>query len=459
MTKLEVPPFVFLIFVFFLISSCKTSEDENDDKNATTDTFEFNSELTNNLVVEGDLIPVYSNADMKEQLFSLNTGDKCKIIEKGSFAIVLGLQDFWYHIDFKGQKGWIFGAYSSLKQNSEFEVFLREFNKVKSDTLSRKLAIAFLNGRPGFKPLEYKRLENDYYAALFYSEIVYPSVELLLIIYESGKSVKEFSLFKGDISNCTKPEAFFTSPEFIKYKGPSCGTQISPILYYQILEDYSIKEVKSSIIAKKSDDLIPAINRELKIVDATIADESECTVHSTIREGYVDKDFIFYTIIRDECKTFCTSRNSTLIALPDSNQWIIKFEKLGGFKAIYKSGIEDKFIVVLEEFVQNHIVERIEREKLYLFDPKLQTLKELNIKSESCIILSPKQYGCEYCNEHSTHSEELIIKGNPVKEVIKKITNFYYDESNSCMLINQNSRVINYTWIPEQARFVIKSQF
>ena len=86
----------------------------------------------------------------------------------------------------------------------------------------------------------------------------------------------------------------------------------------------------------------------------------------------------------------------------------------------------------------------------------MNTLVELNVGSESCIILSPNQYGCKFCKKHATHSEELILKGNPVTEVVKKVSNFYYDESNNCILINQNTKVQTYNWLPGKMKFVLR---
>ena len=364
MKKLSASFLLLLLVSIFTFISCKTSDgDENKDGKDSINSKNLTPKLPKKLIVEGELIPVYTDSDMKEQKFSLNSGDECTIIEKGPFATVQNVQDFWYHIEFNGKKGWVFGAYSTLKHNSEFEVFLREFNKDKPDTLSRKHSIDFLNGKPGFKPLQYKRLGKSHYAALFYNQILYPEVELLLIIYQFSKPIKEYSLFQGGISNCTEPKAAFTSREFIKFSGPSCGKNVLPIKYYQILEDYSIKEVKSSIMVASSAELVPAITGELEIIDASISNERKCTVHSSVKEAYAKENFIFYTVIRDECSTFCISRNNTLIALQDSNKWSVKFEEPGGFKAIYQSGIEGKYIVVLEEFIQNHIVERIKSEE------------------------------------------------------------------------------------------------
>lgn len=43
-------------------------------------------------------------------------GTVCKLLEKGKQATIGGKTDFWYKVSVEGDKGWIFGSYTSLRQ-------------------------------------------------------------------------------------------------------------------------------------------------------------------------------------------------------------------------------------------------------------------------------------------------------------------------------------------------------
>lgn len=45
----------------------------------------------------------------------LNTGDKCKVLEKGLKDTIRENIDYWYKIEFNSQQGWVFGSQSSIK--------------------------------------------------------------------------------------------------------------------------------------------------------------------------------------------------------------------------------------------------------------------------------------------------------------------------------------------------------
>jgi hypothetical protein len=46
----------------------------------------------------------------------LANGQVCKIISRGKQATLSGKTDYWYEIKAEGDKGWVFGAYTSLRQ-------------------------------------------------------------------------------------------------------------------------------------------------------------------------------------------------------------------------------------------------------------------------------------------------------------------------------------------------------
>lgn len=50
-------------------------------------------------------------------VFQLNDGDICEILQRGSeMAKIRDMEDYWYQIEKDGQKGWVFGFFTSKKQ-------------------------------------------------------------------------------------------------------------------------------------------------------------------------------------------------------------------------------------------------------------------------------------------------------------------------------------------------------
>jgi len=322
--------------------------------------------------------------------------------------------------------------------------------------VSDSVAKNFLNGQTGFIPMECKSLGNERYAALFYKSTLSKEVEILLIIYKSGIALREHVILKKNIKDCIEPYAFFTSKYFIKLISPMCGLSEPLTTYIQILDNNEIKELKSLIIAKSTDEILPRIKAELQIINQFFSEKCYCNVHSKVDLGFSNKEFIIYSIHRDECDNFCNSTNYSLIALADSIGWFIKFEEKGVFDTIFESGITNKYILVLKETKQKHFVEKTITEHVFLFDPTEQSIQELNLKSETCIILAPEQYGCKFCLDNASHLEELIFKGNPVAEVEKKIANIYYDQIYGCIEKWNDSQTEIYKWDVKKSLFVKK---
>ncbi len=438
--------FINAIFIscisFLFFANCNSSKNQEEaNQNASL----YDSLNSGYLTIVDDSVHVYSEQGGNHIVMKLNTGTRCKIISKGNFEIRDSFDDFWYCINYEDKKGWVFGAKTSLRKKSEFDIFLRVFSNAVKEPLSDKYSKNFLNGHPRFIPMEYKRLSNNRYASLFSRQTKF-EVEILLMIYKSGIPAKDYLLFSGNIKDCVAPQAFFTSKDFVKLIWPSCKASVASIMYYQILEDNRIRELKSTITAKTVDEILPKIKTEQNIVNKSLSDECKCIVHSSVKIGYSAKNVVFYSILRDECNNFCNSDNYSLIAMPDSSGWSIKFEEKGIFHAMYESGIPNIFIVDLEEIRQKHLYEKISIERVFLLDINKQTMQELNLRSESCVILSPDHYGCNFCVKNTTHHEELIFRGNPIEQVLKKITNIFYDENDACKVIGQNSDQIYYDW-------------
>ena len=63
----------------------------------------------------------------------LKTNDTCEVLEKGIKQTVSDKTDYWYKIKFKNKEGWIFGAFTSIKQMPEPEI-----EKPKTGIMSQK---------------------------------------------------------------------------------------------------------------------------------------------------------------------------------------------------------------------------------------------------------------------------------------------------------------------------------
>jgi len=51
-------------------------------------------------------------------LFQLNKGDVCTLLEKGKLEKIGDKTDYWYKINYNKMTGWVFGAFTSLKDDS-----------------------------------------------------------------------------------------------------------------------------------------------------------------------------------------------------------------------------------------------------------------------------------------------------------------------------------------------------
>jgi len=68
------------------------------------------------LIIEGTNIWIRNKPITGDVVMKLNSGDKCKIIEKGEMATIKEKTDYWYKIEFEGKIGWVFGSQSDIKQ-------------------------------------------------------------------------------------------------------------------------------------------------------------------------------------------------------------------------------------------------------------------------------------------------------------------------------------------------------
>ncbi|MEM6804531.1 MAG: SH3 domain-containing protein [Bacteroidota bacterium] len=58
------------------------------------------------------------NTDSKDNIvFKLQSGDICNVLERGNRAEIRNMNDFWYLIEKDGQEGWVYGYFTSKKQD------------------------------------------------------------------------------------------------------------------------------------------------------------------------------------------------------------------------------------------------------------------------------------------------------------------------------------------------------
>lgn len=72
----------------------------------------------NQLMVTTDNLNARSepNTETENVLFKLQSGDVCNIIERGARAEIRKMNDYWYLVEKDGNEGWIYGYFTSKKQ-------------------------------------------------------------------------------------------------------------------------------------------------------------------------------------------------------------------------------------------------------------------------------------------------------------------------------------------------------
>jgi hypothetical protein len=72
------------------------------------------------LIISGTNVNLRVEPNLKAvRIRQLKTNDTCEILEKGKQETIDGTTDFWYKIRHKTKEGWIFGAFTSIKQAKE----------------------------------------------------------------------------------------------------------------------------------------------------------------------------------------------------------------------------------------------------------------------------------------------------------------------------------------------------
>jgi hypothetical protein len=92
------------------------AQDENENQISTEEqNAEKEEDKTDYLSIEGKDIWVRNQPSTGDVVMKLNSGDKCKILEKGKQETINKQTDFWYKIEFEGETGWVFGSQTSEK--------------------------------------------------------------------------------------------------------------------------------------------------------------------------------------------------------------------------------------------------------------------------------------------------------------------------------------------------------
>ena len=88
------------------------------------------------LIIQGTNINLRVSPDLTAiRIRQLKTNDTCEILEKGKKETIDEKTDFWYKIKHKTKEGWIFGAFTNLKNTekpkTEKKTIILPANKTK----------------------------------------------------------------------------------------------------------------------------------------------------------------------------------------------------------------------------------------------------------------------------------------------------------------------------------------
>jgi hypothetical protein len=125
--------FLIISAIYFFIAMACRSKDSNQEKskdslivysaqenkepdimNENISNEEVEEKLFDELLIKGKDIWVRDIPSTGKVLMKLNEGDKCKILKKGKLAVIKGLPDYWYQVEFDQKTGWIFGSQTNL---------------------------------------------------------------------------------------------------------------------------------------------------------------------------------------------------------------------------------------------------------------------------------------------------------------------------------------------------------
>lgn len=103
----------FLFSIIIVFNSCRRADTNQTLSIDTLSTKQIEQSLT----ITGNQIWVRSKPIDGEVVMKLDSGNVCKILEKGQEQTINGYTDFWYKIQYNNKQGWIFGSQTSKNQN------------------------------------------------------------------------------------------------------------------------------------------------------------------------------------------------------------------------------------------------------------------------------------------------------------------------------------------------------
>jgi len=69
------------------------------------------------LTIQGDGINIRQEANVNSRVvLKLNTTDRCDVLSIGNKETVSGKEDYWYKVKYQSKIGWVFGAFTSFRQ-------------------------------------------------------------------------------------------------------------------------------------------------------------------------------------------------------------------------------------------------------------------------------------------------------------------------------------------------------
>lgn len=135
---------VFPLFAFVLFSCGSETDSEEISEDSLKESAEVIVEEVREAIdstvlsIEGNDIWIRSKPFTGDVVMKLNTGDQCKVIEKGDIVQLRDMLDRWYKIEFDGKTGWVFGSQTNFKTGEfikieNFEIFLKDYIEAFND--------------------------------------------------------------------------------------------------------------------------------------------------------------------------------------------------------------------------------------------------------------------------------------------------------------------------------------
>lgn len=116
-----------ILFIVISIVACSGKSKEAREK-AVTDSIARAKIVADSIKKAEAVVPKYlviqgTNVNLRVapnlnalRIRQFKTGDTCEVMEKGNKETINDVADYWYKIKRKTKEGWVFGAFTSLKQ-------------------------------------------------------------------------------------------------------------------------------------------------------------------------------------------------------------------------------------------------------------------------------------------------------------------------------------------------------